>query len=86
MAYSSSKSEIPVFDDCLAILTFSCLFAIFFSVKYGMKRKYILLELKVPCPMSVIPETYNGAHNDRQLGDILPNVSFTRSETGRDHC
>ena len=51
-----------------------------------MKRKYILLELKVPCPMSVIPETYKRAHNDWQLGDILPNVSFTRSETGRDHC
>ena len=35
--------------------------------------------------MSVISETYNRAHNILELVDILPNVSFTSSETERDY-
>ena len=46
-----------------------------------IKTKYILLELKVPWPMSAISETYNRTHNILELVDILPNVSFTTSET-----
>ena len=33
--------------------------------------------------MSDISETYNRAYNILELFDILPNVSFTISETGR---
>ena len=33
--------------------------------------KYILLELKVPWPMSAISETYNRGHNILELVDIL---------------
>ena len=33
-----------------------------YSVNQGIKAKYILLELKVPWPMSAISETYNRAH------------------------
>ena len=35
--------------------------------------------------MSVISETYNRAHNIFEIVDILPSVSFTISETERDH-
>ena len=35
--------------------------------------------------MSTISETYNRAHNIFELVDILPNVSFTTSETERDY-
>ena len=35
--------------------------------------------------MSAISETYNCAHNILELEDILPNVSFTTSETERDY-
>ena len=31
--------------------------------------------------MSAISETYNRGHNILELADILPNVSFTASET-----
>ena len=34
--------------------------------------------------MSVISETYNRAHNVLELVDILPNVSFTTSESEHD--
>ena len=42
-----------------------------------------MLELKVPWPMSAISETYNRTHNILELEDVLPNVSFTASETER---
>ena len=45
-----------------------------------------MLDLKVPWPMSVISETHNCAHNILELADILPNVSFTKSETEREKC
>ena len=35
--------------------------------------------------MRAISETYNRAHNTLELVDILPNVSFTASETGCDY-
>ena len=35
--------------------------------------------------MIAISETYNCAHNSLELVDILPNVSFTTSETERDY-
>ena len=42
--------------------------------------KYILLELKVPRPMSsAICESYDRPHNILEFVDILPNVSFTTS-------
>ena len=44
-----------------------------------------MLELKVPWPMSAISETYNRTHNILELEDVLPNVSFTASETERDY-
>ena len=34
--------------------------------------------------MIAISETYNRAHNSLELEDILPNVSFTTSETEHD--
>ena len=43
----------------------------------------MLLELKVPPPISAISEAYNHAHNILELADIL-NVSFTTSEMERD--
>ena len=49
------------------------------------QKKYILLELKVPCSMSAISETYNRTHNIFELEDVLPNDSFTASETLRDY-
>ena len=47
--------------------------------------KYILLEWKVLWPISTISDTYNRAHGILELVDILPNVSFTASETERDY-
>ena len=35
--------------------------------------------------MSSISETYNHAHNTLELVDILPNVSFTTTETKPDY-
>ena len=35
--------------------------------------------------MSAISETYNRAHNIVELVDVIPNVSFTTSETGCDY-
>ena len=35
--------------------------------------------------MSVISKTCNSAHNIVELVDILPNVTFTTSETERDY-
>ena len=35
--------------------------------------------------MNAISETYNRAQNILELVDILPNVSFTTSETERDY-
>ena len=35
--------------------------------------------------MSVITEIYNRPHNILEAADILANVSFTASETKRDH-
>ena len=35
--------------------------------------------------MSAIFETYNRAHNILELVDILPNASFTTTETERDY-
>ena len=35
--------------------------------------------------MSVISETYNRGHNISELVDILPNISFTKSETESDY-
>ena len=45
----------------------------------------ILLELKVPWPMSAICEIYNRIHNILELEDVLSNVSSTASETERDY-
>ena len=47
--------------------------------------KYILFELRLPWPMSAISETYNCTRNILELEDVLPNVSFTASETERDY-
>ena len=55
-----------------------------YSINQVNKKKYTLLELKVPLPMSAISETYNRTHNILELVDILPNVSFTASETEHD--
>ena len=61
------------------------------STEGGQKKlsvhglKYILFELKLPWPMSTISETYNCTHNILELEDVLPNVSFTASETERDY-
>ena len=55
-----------------------------YSVNYVIKTKYILLALKVLCPMSAISETYNRGYKILELIDILPNVSFTASEKERD--
>ena len=35
--------------------------------------------------MSAISETYNRTHNILELEDVLPNVSFTTSQTERDY-
>ena len=35
--------------------------------------------------MSVISETYNPAYNILENVDIVPNISFTTSETGYDY-
>ena len=35
--------------------------------------------------MNAISETYNRSHKILELVDILPNVSFTTSETERDY-
>ena len=35
--------------------------------------------------MSAISEIYNRTHNVLELEDVLPNVSFTASETERDY-
>ena len=70
------KSEISVFDDCLVFLTF--LLTVFpCIINYVIKARYILLELKVPWPMSAISETYKRAHKILGLEDILPNASVT---------
>ena len=45
----------------------------------------MLLEIKVPWPMSAICETYNGAHNILELEDVLTNASFTANEKERDY-
>ena len=55
-----------------------------YSINYVIKTKYILLELKALCSMSAISETYNCGYKILELVDILPNVSFTTSETERD--
>lgn len=51
-----------------------------YSINYLTKTKYILSELKVPSPVSAIPETYNRGHNILELLDILPNVSITKAK------
>ena len=56
-----------------------------YSINYVIKAKYILLESKVSWHMSAISETYNRGHNISELADILPNVSFTASETESDY-
>ena len=56
-----------------------------YSINYVIKAKYILLESKVSWHMSAISETYNRGHNILELADILPNVSFTASETESDY-
>ena len=60
-------------------LLLAVIFANFFlySINQVIKTKYIILELKVPGPMSTISETYNYAHNILELADVLPNVYFT---------
>ena len=55
-----------------------------YSINYVIKAKHFLLELKAPWPISAISETYNRGHNIFQLEDVLPNVSFTTSETETD--
>ena len=55
-----------------------------FPLYSTFKTKYILLGSKAPWPMSAIAETYNRGHNILELADILPNVSFTKSEMERD--
>ena len=35
--------------------------------------------------MNAFSETHNSAHNILELGDILPNISFTTSETECDY-
>ena len=44
-----------------------------------------MLEFKKPWPMSAISETFNRTHNILELEDVLPDVSFTASETERDY-
>ena len=56
-----------------------------YSINYVIKAKYILLESNVSWHMSAISETYNRGHNISELADILPNVSFTASETESDY-
>ena len=79
LVHSSLKSLVVV----LFFLFFTVTFANFFlhSINYIIKKKYILLEIKVPWPMSAISETYNRTHNSL---DILPNAAFTTNETERD--
>ena len=55
-----------------------------YSISYVIKTKYSLLELKALCPISAIFETYNRGYKILELVDVLPNVSFTASETERD--
>ena len=78
--YTQFWSETFVFDYCLGFfLLLAVIFANFFlySINQVIKTKYIILELKVPGPMSTISETYNYAHNILELADVLPNVYFT---------
>ena len=44
-----------------------------------------MLELNVSWPMSAISKTYNCTHNILDLKDVLPNASFTASETELDY-
>ena len=55
-----------------------------YCLNYVIKTKYILLELKALCSMSANSETYNRGYKILELAGILPNVSFTTSETERD--
>ena len=55
-----------------------------YSVDQGIKAKYVLLELKVPWPMSAISETYNRARYISEIVYIYPKVPFLASETKRD--
>ena len=54
-----------------------------------MSQKHCFLQVclnpEIRQPMSAICETYNSSHNVLELADILPNVSFTESETERDY-
>ena len=42
-------------------------------------------KLQFLCAVGVISETYNHAHNILKLVDILPNISFSTSETKHDY-
>ena len=46
-----------------------------YSINQVIKKKHILLELKVPWPMSAISESYNRTHNILELEDVLPKNS-----------
>ena len=61
LAHSNLKSEISVYENCLVLKLFPVIFAKLFlcSISQVIKTKHILLELKVPWPMSDISETYN---------------------------
>ena len=48
-----------------------------------IKTKYILLELKLPWPTSPISETNDRVNDILEFVGILPNVSFTTTETER---
>ena len=61
------------------------LFFFLYSINYVIETKYILLEFKASGTMSAISEICNGGHSILELVDIIPNVSFTTSETERDY-
>ena len=87
MAHSSLNSEKSVFGKCLFLKLFAVIFANFFpySINYVIKTKYILQELKTPWHINAISKTYNCGYNIMEFADILPNVSFSTSETELDY-
>ena len=67
----------------LFVVIFTTIFL--YSINYVIKMIYILLGLKATWLMSAISETYKRGQNVLELLDILPNVSFTTSETECDY-
>ena len=80
LKYISLTIVLFFFNFLLLILQF-----FLYSTDYLIKRKYILLELKLPWPVRAVSETYNRDRNFLELVDVLPNVSFTTSEAKRNY-